>query len=120
MKKRKLFKTPREVSRRPVGVHVSVEKSGPLAYRLYEVVYDTGREYETRIEKGNYIHCWPGIRPAVMTAKEKAHEARFTRPDIDRYIRAATILLEPVLVACEQADAPPPPKGPKKGKKRGK
>lgn len=120
MAKRKLFKTPKEVDRRPVGIHVSVEKSGPLAYRLYKVTYDTGRAYETRIEQGSYIHAWPGMRPTRMTAAEKAHDAKFTRPELGRYIEAATILLEPVILACEEADRPSPPKGPKRGKKRGK
>jgi hypothetical protein len=111
---RKLFKTPKEIDRRPVGLHVDVAKSGPLAYALYEVTYDTGREYEIRIEKGAYIHGWPGMRPTKMTRAEKAHEARFTRPDISRYIEAAVILLDPVQRACWDADDLQ-----KKGKKRG-
>lgn len=114
--KRKLFKTPKEIDRRPVGLYVDVAKSGPLAYALYEVTYDTGREYEIRIEKGAYIHAWPGMRPAKMTPAEKAHDARFTRPDVGRLIEAAVILLDPVARACWDADDPPK----KKGKKRGK
>jgi hypothetical protein len=117
-RKRKLFKTPKEVDRRPIGLHVDVAKSGPLAYALYEVTYDTGREFETRIEKGAYIHCWPGMRVVNPTPKEAAREkarAKFTRPDMDYYIRAATILLEPIARACWDADAPPK----KKDKKRG-
>lgn len=106
----------KEVDRRPVGLHVDVAKSGPLAYALYEVTYDTGKEFETVIERGNYIHGWPGMRPVKMTPAEKAHDARFTRPDVSRYIQAAVILLEPIAHACWDADDPPKKK---KGKKRG-
>lgn len=103
MRKRK----PKEIDRRPVGIHVDVAKSGPLAYALYEVTYDTGKELKVVIEKGAYIHCWPGIRPAKPTKAEKARYARYTRPELDYYIRAATILLEPVTRACWDADDPP-------------
>lgn len=110
-----MAKKRKELSRRPVGIYVSVAKSGPLAYALYEVTYDTGKEYETVIERGAYIHAWPGMRPTRMTAAEKAREARFTRPEIGRFIEAAVIMLEPVERACWDAD-----EAPKKGKKRGK
>jgi hypothetical protein len=117
-----MAKKRKETDRRPVGIYVSVAKSGPLAYQLYEVTYVAGDgskkdplRFETVIEKGNYIHAWPGMRPARMTAAEKAREARFTRPDVSRYIEAAAILLEPIARACDEADNPKP----KKGKKRG-
>lgn len=119
-----MAKKRKETDRRPVGIYVTVAKSGPLAYQLYEVSYDNGKEYVSVIEKGAYIHCWPGIRVANPSPKEKAKEkakAKFHRPDLDYYIRAAALMLEPVARACWDADKPLPPKGPqKKGKKRGK
>lgn len=124
-----MAKKRKETDRRPVGIYVTVAKSGPLAYQLYEVTYFTGAgtkgdptRFETVIEKGEYIHCWPGMRVVNPTPKEKAKEkanAKFHRPDLDYYIRAAALMLEPVARACWDADKPLPPKGPKKGKKRG-
>lgn len=115
-----MAKKRKELDRRPVGIHVDVAKSGSLAYQFYEVTYDTGKEYETVIEKGAYIHCWPGIRPTHPTPAEQRKlkaEAKFHRPDLDYYIRAATLMLEPVARACWDADKPLPPKGPKKKRK---
>jgi hypothetical protein len=108
-----MAKKRKELDRRPVGIHVEIAKSGPLAYQLYEVMYDNGKEYERVIERGAYIHGWPGMRPTHPTPAEKRKEkanAKFNRPDLNRYIETAAILLQPIADACWEADKPLPPK----------
>lgn len=112
-----MAKKRKVLDRRPVGICITIAKSGPHAYQLYEESYDNGKEYVREIVRGEAVFCWPGIRPAHPTPAEKREQkarAKFYRPDLNAHMQAAAILLEPIANACWDADKPLPPKGPKK------